>query len=244
MYVGAPVQGLIIVTCFITALLAGGVLGAFSTFYGIIALGVIGLIFNVVLIGSAVKAARSSNEYELRWYNRWHWYVLILLLVTSGFQVLYTFRGPILGYEMFRVPSASMMPTLQVGDYISVNTRYLDPLIGDVVVFGYPGSPKIKYIGRVAAVGGDSIAIENGEVVVNGMDRRSLSIPSEYREKEFSIEMPAREVPSGEFFVLGDWRDNSSDSRLWGTIPTENIVGKVSYIWFSGDSERIGYNVR
>ncbi len=236
--------GWLIVAGFIAALLVGGLFGFFSTFYGIMAFAFIVLLFYVILIVSAVRRARFNKEYELQWFNRWYWYVAIFVLVSFGFQALFAFRGPVLGYETFRIPSASMVPTLQVGDFITVNTRYRDPMIGDVVVFQHPSGPKTAYVSRVAAVGDDLIAINNGAVVVNGVVQESLIVPPGNREQEFSITMPAQQVPDGEFFVLGDWRDNSNDSRFWGTVPAGNIVGKATYVWLSSDPERIGANVR
>ena len=243
-YAGAPKLGWLIVACFIGAVFVGGTFGLFSTFYGILSFALITLLFYVILIASAVRRARRNREYELQWFNRWYWYAAILLLLSVGFQVLFAFRGPVLGYETFRIPAASMAPALQVGDFITVNTRYRAPELGDVVVFRWPVKPEISYVKRVAATGGDSVAIENGEVLVNGVPEEKLFVPPSNREKEFSENMPEQQIPEGQFFVLGDWRDNSNDSRFWGTVPVGNIVGKVTYIWLSNDPKRIGTHVR
>lgn len=243
-YAGAPRAGWLILGGFITALLISGMFGVFSTFYGLAAFVLISVLFYVTLIISSVRSARRNNNYELRWFNRWYWYVAVLILVPVGFQLLFAYRGLVLGYETFHIPSGSMVPTLEVGDVIAVNTRYREVVVGDVVVFRPPFNPKSSYVARIAAVGGNSLAIENGAVIVNGVAQAQLAVPSSNRMREFSVTMPVRQIPQGEFFVLGDWRDNSNDSRFWGTVPMDNLIGKVTYIWFSDDLKRIGTYVR
>ncbi len=243
-YAGAPMRGWLIVAGFIAALIIGGLFGLFSTFYGIVAIVLVTLLFYLVLISSAVRWARRNPDYELRWFNCWYCYIAILVLVTAGFQALFIFRGPILGYETFRIPSGSMAPTLETGDFITVNTRYREPLIGDVVVFRWPGKPEVSYVSRIAAMGGDAIAIRNGQVLVNGMPQERLVVSEGNRQKEFSVNMLEQRVSEGQLFMLGDWRDNSNDSRFLGTVPQANVVGEVTYIWFSSDSKRIGRQVR
>lgn len=244
LYAGAPGRGLMIVACFLSSLLLGGVFGAFSTKYGMAMLAAIALLFSVVLIVSAVIEARRSEEYELRWFNRWYWYVAAFLIVSLGLQAFFVFRGSILGYESFQIHAQSMVPTLEVGDFIAVDTRYREPAIGDVIVFHPPTDPEGSYVKRVAAIGGDRIAIQNGDVVINGVVEDKLFVPADSRRREYSVSMAARQVPEGSFFVLGDLRDNSNDSRFWGTVPDDNLVGKVTYIWYSSNAKRIGTRVR
>lgn len=149
-------------------------------------------------------------------------------------------RGDILGYETYRIPAKSMIPTLQVGDFITVNTRYKQPKVGDVVVFRYPVNRDILYVKRVVAISNDIVSISDGKVVRNGKFENLLTIPENRRTQDFSISMEERKVPENEFFVLGDWRDRSNDSRFWGTVPVNDIIGKVTYIWYSKDVSRIG----
>lgn len=239
-YVGDPKTGLLIVVGFISTLLTGGMFGIYSTFYGVVAFGIFALGFYAVLITSAVRRALASADYELKWYNRWHWYGLVFVSVTMVFQLLFAFRGAVLGYETYRIPAASMEPTLRVGDFITVDTRYRKPIVGDVVVFQWPMSRELSFVKRIVALGGDSVAIANGKVLVNGAVQSELLVSPETRKQPFSVTMAEQRVPDDKFFVLGDWRDNSNDSRFWGAVPLNHLVGKVTYIWFSNDPKRIG----
>ena len=126
----------------------------------------------------------------------------------------------------FYIPSASMRPTLQVNDYIVVDTRKWQPQRGEIVVFRSPqSSHKTDLVKRVVGVPGDTVEIRDGVVYVNG---QPFELPS---EEPPDSDFPPLEVPAGEFFVMGDNVNDSRDSRYIGNIPAENMVGKVKFIF-------------
>jgi len=242
-YAGDLRKGLSLIVIEYGVILLAGFFGILSTFYGIATLMLLAIAFYVFVISSSVRLAIRNKEYQLQSYNRWYWYILIFIIITVFANVLFSYRGDILGYETYRIPAKSMEPTLQVGDFISVNTRYPQPKVGDVIVFLYPNDRSIPYVKRVAALGNDTVSINNGIVIRNGKPENLLLVPEKQRQREFSISMEERQVPENEIFLLGDWRDNSNDSRFWGTVPVADVVGKVTYIWFSKDVNRIGMAV-
>jgi signal peptidase I len=97
---------------------------------------------------------------------------------------------------------------------------------------------------RIAALGSDKLYVENGDVIRNGDTVSALSVAEDKRQSDFSTSMDGMSVPENEVFVLGDWRDKSNDSRFWGTVPIADIVGKITYIWYSKDASRIGMRVK
>ena len=193
-------------------------------------------------------------------------------------------------YEPFKIPSMSMVPTLQVGDLILVNkftygirlpiinkkiVELNDPKRGDVMVFKYPRDMSQDYIKRVIGVPGDKITYENKRLTVNGkpveytaledyLNEESLTYSKQFKENLTGIEhrvimsdaappvnvmevkdFPHSEacsfrsegftcvVPAGNYFMMGDNRDNSLDSRYWGFVPDKNIVGKAFFVWMN-----------
>jgi signal peptidase I len=202
-------------------------------------------------------------------------------------------------YEPFKIPSSSMVPTLQIGDLILVNKftygvrlpiinkkiiEINDPKRGDVVVFKYPMDMSMDYIKRVVGVPGDKVEYRNKKLFINDAPVSYAALP-EYLYKEGDNGMkyfqhweenlngvshqiltdaqapafvnpwtyPNRDlctyntegfictVPKGQYFMMGDNRDNSADSRYWGFVPDENIVGKAFFVWMNlGDWGRIG----
>ncbi len=142
----------------------------------------------------------------------------------------------------FWIPSESAIPTLQVGDYIIADTRPLSaerPLRRcDTVVFKPPGkNDTARVISRVIALGGDSVEVKNGELLLNGTPQVEPYI-NEPIEGDFQL----HKVREGRFFVLGDNRNNSHDSRYLGDIPMENYRGRVAEIFWSQDWSRVGTN--
>lgn len=128
-----------------------------------------------------------------------------------------------------RVDGSSMQPTLQSGEFVIVNKlSYMlgKPRIGDVIVFHPPRNPDQEYIKRVIGLPGDQVSVQEGAVYVNGraLAEDYIAAPPNY-EKDLV-------VPEGELFVLGDNRNNSSDSHEWGTVPVEYVVGKALFVYW------------
>lgn len=135
-------------------------------------------------------------------------------------------------FPRVRVENISMKPTLEPGELLLVNKlayRLGEPQTGDVIVFHYPGNPAEDYIKRLIGLPGDEIKVEGGLVYVNGQPLQEpyISSPPSYRG--------AWEVPEDSFFVLGDNRNQSSDSHSWGFVPKENIVGKALIVYWPID---------
>ncbi|KPA92935.1 MULTISPECIES: signal peptidase I [Pseudomonas] len=204
-------------------------------------------------------------------YGKSFFPVLFIVLVLRSFLV-----------EPFQIPSGSMKPTLDVGDFILVNKFSYgirlpvidkkvipvgDPQRGDVMVFRYPSDPNVNYIKRVVGLPGDTVRYTsdkrlfvNGESVAEqlvGNEPGMLGSAELYKEKLGAVEHLIRKemgryrappdhewkVPAGHYFMMGDNRDNSNDSRYWddpnipkellGMVPDENIVGKAFAVWMS-----------
>ena len=221
-----------------------------------------------------------NQEPVLVEYARSFFPVLLVVLLLRSFVA-----------EPFRIPSGSMLPTLEIGDFILVNkyayglrlpvlhTKVLEvgePQRGDVVVFRYPENPQVDYIKRLIGVPGDVVEWNNKTLKVNGVELNRETI-GEYaaRDQHNGIRPTVRltedllgvshdilivrntggrtgsiTVPEGHYFMMGDNRDMSNDSRMWGLVPEANVVGKATYIWmhmnFGGDGfngSRIGTEI-
>lgn len=159
--------------------------------------------------------------------------------------------------QAFKIPSGSMEPTLQIGDHILVNKfiygvklPYLrttiiplgEPDRGDIIVFEYPKDPDKDYIKRVIGVPGDTVNIRKKEVYVNGrplnhdfgVHTDSNVIPPQVNERD---NFGPVTVPPKAYFVMGDNRDNSYDSRFWGFVDESAIKGEAFIIYWSWDRE-------
>ncbi len=139
--------------------------------------------------------------------------------------------------QPFYIPSASMEPTLLINDRIIVNMliyRFSPPKRGDIVVFRYPVDPSRDFIKRVVALEGETVEVKQGYLFVNG---RRLDEP--YLPKQVMIDFGPKKVPPGNLFVMGDNRNNSDDSRVWGPLPKQNIIGKAFVIFWPPGRMRI-----
>ena len=230
--------------------------------------GVITYVDRVVWKPKRDSAMMPEAESWIVEYARSLFPVFLVVLVLRSFII-----------EPFRIPSGSMYPTLQIGDFIAVNnfaygvklpvtqTTIIpigEPERGDVVVFKYPDDPDVDYIKRVIGLPGDQVAYVdrtlfiNGQVVktdfegkyhgvdssaqFNGISVLAETLPSGHTYKVLhdtnkrAHDLPSVTVPEGHYFMVGDNRDHSNDSRYWGFVPERNLKGKAFGIWMNWDN--------
>jgi len=140
-------------------------------------------------------------------------------------------------YQPVKVEGTSMMPGLSDNERIFIN-KYTYQLGADsiarddLVVFHYPYDPSQSYIKRVIGLPGDKVEIEDGTVYVNGQKLEEPYVPEEYRDH---VGMQSEAVPAGKYFVLGDHRSSSNDSRVWGYVDRKAIYGKAVFVYWPLD---------
>jgi signal peptidase I len=190
----------------------------------------------------AIVIAARNREAPARRYNHWWFYLLWSLGTVALGPVIFVSRATLLGYETFRVASASMSPTLELGElFMSDSWRYHHHAVrvGEIVVLERPERPGVKYIKRVVAIAGDSVELQDGVLYRNGepVSEPYLHVAVPYggspRTNTKSI------LGRGLIYVLGDYRDNSMDSRQWGPFQISSLRGRVQYIWLSTQDSKI-----
>jgi signal peptidase I len=143
--------------------------------------------------------------------------------------------------QVARVEGHSMSPTLENDDRLIVNKliyRLSVPQRDDIVMLYYPVNPDKSFVKRVIAKENDTVRIVDGKVYVNGEAREDVFVPPTYRSHE---DFSSMTVKPGYYFVMGDHRNNSSDSREWGEVPRKYIIGKVQLRWWPLSTARIFY---
>ena len=168
--------------------------------------------------------------------------------------------------QAFKIPSGSMLETLQIGDHILVNkfiygvkipftdgkvlVSFKEPKKGDIVVFKYPEDPSKDFIKRVVATGGDTVQIVDKKLYVNEKPVTGEAYASYKSNHIYSGRVSPRdnlikiEVPENKLFVMGDNRDNSHDSRFWGFVDLKAIKGKAFIIYWSWNKSDFGVRWR
>jgi len=138
----------------------------------------------------------------------------------------------------YKIPTGSMRPTFIEGDRIfvdKVSYRFIDPEQGDILVFKYPVDKKKDFVKRLVGGPGDEIQIRDGNLVINGEVKEEHPFSHYYYNRQdwdYGKNGQIISVPEDHYFVLGDNSAQSSDSRNWGFVPKENIVGKAFLIWW------------
>jgi signal peptidase I len=136
--------------------------------------------------------------------------------------------------QNFRVDGMSMEPSLHNQEYILVNKAafvFHTPQRGDVIVFEYPFDPQVDYVKRIIAIPGDVISVVGEKVTVDDVTLREPYVNPADPFNPFSP-IYNRVVPSNDYFVMGDNRGNSSDSRQWGFVPRQNIIGQATFVYW------------
>lgn len=154
------------------------------------------------------------------------------------FVVAYTIRYFL--FQPFVVDGHSMDPNLTNAEYLIVNKlsyKLHEPKRGDIIVFTAPGTPEYDYIKRIIGLPGEKISIKNSKLYIN-----DTLFKEEYLDKNITTTIQGNKkatlevtLSENEYFVLGDNRDHSSDSRVWGPLPKENIIGKAWFVVYPLD---------
>ena len=175
-------------------------------------------------VESAVPPPRPQLRALLHWMRD-----LSLSVVIAVMVILFL-------YQPVKVEGTSMMPALVDQERIFINKFIYHSLgsitRGDMVVFWYPRDPSKSFIKRVIGVPGDRVQIDQGTVMVNGAALQEAYVPREYHDQQ---SMAAMVVQPDEYFVLGDHRSSSNDSRAWGTVPRHYIYGKAVFVYWPLD---------
>jgi len=213
--------------------------------------------YYIFVVGDAISNARKfRSEYLLKRYNRLAIYIGVIILSTGlGTSLKFLIKSNYV--QAYKLPAASMEPTLLIGDHILVDRHMStrNPTRGDIIIFEFPEDPSKDFVKRVVAIGGDTVEVREKDLYINNKPLKESYIV----HKELDV-IPATQnprdnlgpvtVPEGSYFVMGDNRDRSYDSRFWGFVEKKKIKGTVRNIYWSWDRknsavrwERIGIKV-
>jgi signal peptidase I len=166
-------------------------------------------------------------------------YELVAWFKTLASAAVYATLIVTFGFQVARVEGMSMAPTLEDQDRLIVNKliyRFGEPRRSDIVMLYYPLNPDKSFVKRVIAEEGDTVRVVQGRVYVNDVPVPDDYVPSEYRSHD---DWGPQVIPEGYYFVMGDHRNNSSDSRHWGYVPKKYIIGKVQLRWWPIPAARV-----
>jgi signal peptidase I len=166
-------------------------------------------------------------------------YELIAWFKTLASAAVYATLIVTFGFQVARVEGMSMAPTLEDQDRLIVNKliyRFESPRRSDIVMLYYPLDPDKSFVKRVIGEEGDTVRVVDGRVYVNDVPVPDDYVPSEYRSHD---DWGPQVIPEGYYFVMGDHRNNSSDSRHWGYVPKKYIIGKVQLRWWPIPTARV-----
>ncbi|QGY40147.1 signal peptidase I [Pseudodesulfovibrio cashew] len=229
----------------VEAVIGTAVFACLGTMTGLVAGMSVLVVFNIYVAADAFLVARRAGEYRLGPWNRWWVYGLVVAVglgLGSALDAVVSARS----YETYRVPSESMVPTLLVGDHFMAEVLAEDePLSrGDVVVFLEKRSGR-HFVKRVIGLPGETVSMRDKTVHING---GRLDEP--YARHISPVNLPVRDtfgaIPLGpdEYFVMGDNREESHDSRWLGPVKRSVMEGRAKYIYFPGGRENPDWTSR
>lgn len=238
-YAGRPLRGLLVVMLtFATVLGLGFVLITLAPEKPVfdMALWCLPVVLHLLNVWDAYRCARQEGARRSPMALWLLFLVAIWLIPSLGHtRLLFDSVAPVHSYS---IPSGSMIPTLQVGDYMVTSRLGFQPKRGDIVVFAPPVAyhgNKEDLVKRIVAMGGDEVEIRQGALWLNGVRQNEP-----YLAEPMHDDFEKHTVPPGEFFMMGDNRNDSFDSRYWGSVPRENLKGRAVRIIWSRHAGRMG----
>ncbi|WP_185245079.1 signal peptidase I [Citrifermentans bremense] len=207
---------------------------------------ILGFAYYTFVFVDAVRTARQfKTQYAPKKYNKLITYIGIYFLIAI-FSMSISTAVKTNVIQAYKFPSGSMEPTLLIGDHILVDRTQSakNPKRGDLIVFEYPEDSSKDFIKRVVAVGGDTVEIKDKELFVNGktvkepyaVHKETDLIPATINPRD---NYGPQVVPKDSYFVLGDNRDRSYDSRFWGAVTKNKVKGTVKNLYWSWDKKNL-----
>ncbi len=214
------------------------------TLLGLIILVAFGVLFFLFIIVDAIINAQEQKEYLLKKYNRWYIYLIgvlvIVFIISTAFE--YLVFDVIGTARAFKIPSGSMEPTINFGDHLIVDMSFYKsnkPQRGDILLYMPPYDKNVNYIHRCVAIEGDDVDIKNGFLYINREKMNEEYIKGKTRYFPSKTEIIGT-VPKNNLVILGDNRENAHDSRIYGYLSVNNVLGRPLFIYYSSDLSRIG----
>ena len=242
-YGGAPLRGLAAVLVLVAVIvpIASYIKGLLSWSLPAVLASVLLMVGLALLIplDGAVVTRRRRTEPKARWNRVWL-YVVYAILIHLAMPPVARWQAEHARYRMFKVPSQSMMDTLLRGDYILADMRMDDstPVTrGEILVFEFPPDPSKLHMKRVIGLPGETLELRAGDLYVDGERIEEPYVQSASRLEDVNKNFGPIEVPDGRYFFLGDRRNASSDSRVWGLVEHEGLRGTVFRVYFSMEEE-------
>jgi signal peptidase I len=241
LYNGRPVKALVMYGLPFVCLILNLIVPVSSGFLFYIAFEASLLFILLFSLIDAVRDARRLGEISLHSYNRWYVYIAIVLI--NGFLII-PLQVKFFSYstKAFRIPAGSMQPTLEIGDKLIADMRAYNkklPARGDLVVFRYPPNESILYVKRVIGLPGEKLELVGRMVYINGQPLKENYVQYVYPES-INEHWGPYIIPKSNYFMLGDNRDNSQDSRFWGYVSQSKIIGQACYLYWADNKSRIG----
>ncbi|MEL7450394.1 MAG: signal peptidase I [Pseudomonadota bacterium] len=207
--------------------------------YAVFPVAAIALSIGLVPIIYSARIAYREGKIAARPYNRWWVYVLWFVAWIFMVEAIVAVRSAWFGFEPLHVPASSMAPTIETGDFIMADTwRYdrVDPAFGDLTIFTLADGSGVKYVKRLVGLPGDTIEIRDDVLIRNGEAVNEPYIQLMNPEK-WSRPFGPVTTPDEHYFMLGDNRNNSLDSRFSsiGYVHKDQLFGRVEHRWFSFD---------
>ena len=197
------------------------------------------LVADAVIAPEPIAMAVATPAVEPRQRLTAWWAEFVAWASTLAQATVYATLVVTFGVQVARVEGQSMAPTLADQDRLIVNKLSYQlgaPQRGDIVMLYYPLDPDKSYVKRVIAEEGDAVRVVDGRVYVNDVPMRDDFVSAEYRSHD---DWGPQVIPEGYYFVMGDHRNGSSDSRHWGFVPKKYIIGRVQVRWWPVPHARV-----
>jgi signal peptidase I len=242
LYAGAPMRGLVALAAWLVLIVPLNILARATLDFSKIAV-IVGIVVAVLLVAlvpldSACTARRRQEEPPTRWNRGWIYIVYVVLFALVA-QPIAIWEINHCWFRKFVIPSEAMMDTLLVGDVVIADMRKstLFPVRrGDIVVFRAPPKPEILLMKRVIGLPGETVELRDGLLFVDGRSVDEPYVRPDYRERDRKRNVGPVSVSQDHYYVLGDHRNQSADSRFWGFVPRSNLEGRARSIWWSYES--------